>query len=110
MTDKKAHKTEDDAECCRIEEKINKAQEHHSDDDGHDHEHYNKEKSTFQMFLPAIISFVLLMVAIILDNYFTQSWFTGSVRIAWYVLAYAPVGFPVIKEAFESITQRRSFF
>ena len=89
--------------CCSLEEKINKKTEHHSDDDGHDHDHSSEEKSTFQMFLPAIISFVLLLIAIGFDNYFTQSWFTGWVRITWYVLAYIPVGFPVLKEAFESI-------
>ena len=89
--------------CCSLEEKINQSTEHHSDDDGHDHDHLSEEKSTFQMFLPAIISFVLLLVAIGFDNYFTQSWFTGWVRIAWYIVAYIPVGIPVVKEAFESI-------
>jgi Cd2+/Zn2+-exporting ATPase len=89
--------------CCSLEEKINQSTEHHSDDDGHDHDHSSEEKSTFQMFLPAIISFVLLMVAIGFDNYFTQSWFTGWVRIAWYIVAYIPVGVPVVKEAFESM-------
>src|SRR5574343_125086 len=89
--------------CCTLEEKINQSTEHHSDDDGHDHDHSNQEKSTFQMFLPAIMSLVLLMFAIRLDNYFTPSWFTGYIRIGWYILAYIPVGFPVIKDAFESI-------
>ena len=89
--------------CCSLEDKINNDSEHHSDDDGHNHEHSSEEKSTFQMFLPAIISLVLLMFAIGLDNYFTPSWFTGYIRIGWYVLAYIPVGFPVIKDAFESI-------
>ena len=95
--------------CCTLEEKINKKTEHHSDDDGHDHDHSNSEKSTFQMFLPAIISFVLLIVAIGLDNYFPQSWFTGYVRLGWYILAYIPVGFPVLKEALESIRKGEIF-
>ena len=95
--------------CCTLEEKINKKTEHHSDDDGHDHDHSTEEKSTLQMFLPAIISFVLLLVAIGLDNYFTQSWFTGWVRLVWYIVAYIPVGFPVIKEAFESIKKGEIF-
>ena len=95
--------------CCTLEEKINKKTEHHSEDDGHDHDHSNAEKSTFQMFLPAIISFVLLLVAIGFDNYFTQSWFTGWVRIAWYLVAYIPVGVPVVKEAFESIRKGEIF-
>lgn len=89
--------------CCSLEEKINQKTEYHSDDDGHDHDHSSEEKSTFQMFLPAIISFVLLMVAIGFDNCFTQSWFTGWIRIAWYIVAYIPVGIPVVKEAFRSI-------
>ena len=95
--------------CCTLEEKINKKTEHHSDDDGHDHDHSSEEKSTFQMFLPAIISFTLLLVAIGFDNYFTQSWFTGYVRIGWYIFAYIPVGFPVLKEAFESIRKGEIF-
>ena len=95
--------------CCTLEEKINKKTEHHSDDDGHDHDHSSKEKSTFRMFLPAIISFTLLLVAIGFDNYFTQSWFTGYVRIGWYIVAYIPVGFPVLKEAFESIRKGEIF-
>ena len=95
--------------CCTLEEKINKKPDNHSDDDGHDHNHSNEEKSTFQMFLPAIISFVLLMVAIGFNNYFPQSWFTGWVRIIWYVVAYAPVGFPVIKEAFVAIKKGEIF-
>ena len=95
--------------CCTLEEKINKKTEHHSDDDGHDHDHSKAEKSTFQMFLPAIISFVLLMIAIGFDNYFPQSWFTGYVRLGWYILAYLPVGFPVVKEAFESIRKGEIF-
>ena len=95
--------------CCTLEEKINKKTEHHSDDYGHDHDHSNAEKSTFQMFLPAIISFVLLIIAIGLDNYFPQSWFTGYIRLGWYVLAYFQVGFPVVKEAFESIKKGEIF-
>jgi Cd2+/Zn2+-exporting ATPase len=95
--------------CCTLEEKINKKTEHHSDDDGHDHEHSSEEKSTFQMLIPAIISFTLLLIAIGFDNYFPQSWFKGWVRIAWYVLAYIPVGFPVVKEAFESIRKGEIF-
>ncbi len=36
-------------------------------------------------------------------------WFTGWIRIVWYVVAYIPVGFPVIKEAFESIKEGEIF-
>jgi len=105
--------------CCTLEEKINMKTDKdsgcctthkepkHSDDDRHDHSSSNQ--TTFQMFMPAIISFVLLLVAIGFDNYFTQSWFTGWVRIVWYIVAYIPVGFPVLKEAFESIRKGEIF-
>ena len=99
----------DDSECCRIEEKNNKAEEQHSDDDGHNHDHASKEKSTFQLFLPAIISFGLLLLAIGFDNYFIQNWFTSWVRVVWYVAAYIPVGLPVVKEAIESIRKSDIF-
>ncbi|WP_223583314.1 heavy metal translocating P-type ATPase [Sphingobacterium sp. GVS05A] len=79
----------------------------HSDDDGHDHS--VAEGSTLKLFLPAIISFVLLIVAIAMDNWVPQGWFNGWVRIIWYVLAYIPVGFPVIKDALKSIGKGEIF-
>lgn len=109
MIDKKSHKIENDTECCKIEAKINNAEKQHAEDNEHDHDHASKEKSSFQLFLPAIISFGLLLLAIGFDNYFTQSWFTGWVRIVWYVTAYIPVGLPVIKEAIQSILKSDVF-
>ncbi|MDY3525785.1 heavy metal translocating P-type ATPase [Riemerella anatipestifer] len=118
----KNHKHTYDAQgkmtCCTQEEKIytqagakelikEKHQHDHSDDDGHDHSH--SESSPIKMFLPSIISLVLLLVAISFDNWLPQQWFTGWVRIIWYVVAYAPVGFPVIKEAVESIAKGEIF-
>ena len=79
----------------------------HSDEDGHDHSKGND--SVVKMFLPAMISLCLLLIAIAFDNYFPQSWFTGWVRIIWYVVAYIPVGFPVVKEAFTSIGKGEIF-
>jgi Cd2+/Zn2+-exporting ATPase len=96
--------------CCTLEEKINKVTDKHSHDDGHDHSHDHSENSSaLKMFLPSIISLVLLLLAIGFDNYIEQSWFNGWVRIAWYIIAYIPVGFPVIKEALESIQKGEIF-
>lgn len=81
----------------------------HSDGDGHDHSHDLEDKTALQLFTPAIISLVLLLVAIGFDNYFPQGWFTGWVRVIWYVVAYIPVGLPVIKEAIESIRYKDFF-
>jgi Cd2+/Zn2+-exporting ATPase len=61
------------------------------------------------MFLPSIISFIVLLIAILFDNYVSQSWFNGWIRIVWYVLAYIPVGIPVLKEAYESIRKGAIF-
>ena len=77
--------------------------------DGHDHDDRNGSESVFRIFLPSLISFVLLIVALLFDNYFPQSWFNGWVRIAWYVVAYLPVGFPVLKDAFQSIIKGAFF-
>ncbi|NOT38235.1 MAG: cadmium-translocating P-type ATPase [Saprospiraceae bacterium] len=79
----------------------------HSDEDGHDHSKSND--SVVKMFLPAMLSLCLLLIAIAFDNYFPQSWFTGWVRIIWYLVAYIPVGFPVVKEAFASIGKGEIF-
>ncbi len=79
----------------------------HSDEDEHDHS--GGSESTFKMFLPSVISLVLLLIAIAFDNYFPQTWFTGWVRIIWYAAAYAPVGFPVVKEAIVAISKGEIF-
>lgn len=73
----------------------------HTDDDGHNHDH--TDKTPFQLFLPSLISLLLLLAGIAMDYFFPQQWFTGWVRIIWYVAAYIPVGIPVLKEALISI-------
>ncbi|MDN5394926.1 MAG: cadmium-translocating P-type ATPase [Chryseobacterium sp.] len=91
-------------ECCSTKPKKKEQHAHdHSEGDGHDHSHDTGDKTPFQMFLPAIISFLLLLIGIALDNYIKTEWFTGWVRLVWYLAAYIPVGFPVLKEAYESI-------
>lgn len=79
----------------------------HGDDDGHDHT--SGGKSTFRMFLPSILSLVLLLLAIALDNWIPQQWFKGWIRIVWYAATYAPVGLPVIWEAIQSIRKKEVF-
>lgn len=123
----KNHKHTYDAQgrmtCCTLEDKIyikagakdliytkqekENHQHEHSEDDEHDHSSGNE--STIKMFLPAIISLVVLLSGIALDNFLKPEWFTDWVRIVWYVVAYIPVGVPVIKEAFESIAKGEIF-
>ena len=90
--------------CCSLEEKVNKYSEDH-----HDHNHSDTEKSNLRLFIPSIISFVLLISAIVIDNYIKTSWFTDWVRVSWYAIAYVPVGIPVIKDAFLTIRKGEVF-
>jgi Cd2+/Zn2+-exporting ATPase len=90
--------------CCSTHD-----EHQHSDSDSHDQDHSHGEGSYFQMFFPSIISFCLLLIGIVLDNYFPQTWFTVWIRMGWYSIAYIPVGFPVLKETFESIKKGQFF-
>ena len=75
------------------------SEEQHSHDDGHDH----GNGSAFKTYIPAIISFVMLMVGIAVDYFDAIPQFEGLIRVVWYTLAYIPVGFPVIKEGWKSL-------
>jgi Cd2+/Zn2+-exporting ATPase len=88
-------------ECCSTKPKQEHNHEGHDHD--HDHSHEIQDQSTFQLFLPAIISFALLLAGIGLDNFTDNDWFKGWARLVWYLVAYIPVGIPVLKEAYESI-------
>ena len=66
-------------------------------------------KMKFGKYLPAIVSFAMLISGMFLDNFNVLPFFKEWVRIVWYGLAYAPVGFPVIKEGWENI-RRGDFF
>ena len=100
--------------CCTEEEKIYRKagaeetlkQDHdghdHVDGDGHDHSQI--ESNLWKMFLPSIISFVLLLIALYFDHFLQPDWFTDWIRIGWYIVAYLPVGLPVLKEALVSIS------
>ena len=88
-----------------------KTKEHsngHSHDDGHNHDHEGKTDN-INTYLPAIFSFVLLIAGISLDYFKTFSFFDGWIRIIWYIAAYIPVGFPVIKAGWKSI-KKGDFF
>ena len=111
--------------CCTLEDKINAKSDHivakekqhkkedhhdHDDHDGHGHSHsHDADASKFQLFLPSIISLVLLLAGLYFDHFLKPSWFTGWLRIGWYVLAYLPVGLPVLKDAVTNVV-RGDFF
>lgn len=61
-----------------------------------------ENEANYKTYLPALISFVMLITGIVLDN-LEIPFFTGGVRLGWYLVAYFPVGFPVLKQGWESI-------
>ena len=84
------------------------SEEQHSHGDGHNHNNL-KSVSNLKTYLPAIFSFVMLIVGIAIDYFELFPHFSGWIRVLWYVVAYIPVGFPVVKEGWESI-KKGDFF
>ena len=79
-----------------------KHSEKHNPKNGHNHT--SPEKSGhIKAYLPAIFSFVMLIAGIAFDYFHPFPFFKGGVRIGWYIVAYIPVGLPVIKEGWISI-------
>ena len=71
----------------------------HSHDDGHNH---SSSSNNLKVYIPGIISFTMLMIGIALD-YFNATIFKDWLRLGWYIVAYLPVGLPVVKEGWKSI-------
>lgn len=80
----------------------------HTHDDGHNHGN-SQNSLNLKAYRPAIFSFVMLIAGIAFDYFDMFPFFKGWARIIWYVVAYIPVGFPVIKEGWESI-KKGDFF
>lgn len=114
--------------CCTQEEKIiqiadeqiiKSVEKEKSCCENEEHETETKFKKEHQktivnylvlkMFLPSVISFLLLITAIVYDNYLKPKWFLDEIRIAWYIVAYFPVAFPVIKDAIKGFAKGEIF-
>lgn len=101
--------------CCTQEEKIYRnadAEQLLKEKQAKEHDSLHDKPlkpSVWKKYLPAIISLIMLLIGIALDNYIKPSFFTAYIRLAWYLIAYLPVGFPVIKEAFQAILKGEFF-
>lgn len=102
---KKESKSHDD--CCSTHKHTH--EHNHENGHSHDHDHSHGGASGWKQYQPAIVSLIMLLVGIALDNYIKNSFFNGYIRLGWYIIAYYPVGFPVMKEAWEAII-RKEFF
>ncbi len=77
----------------------------HNHTDGH---HHGGNYKGLKVYIPAIASFLLLVIGIALD-YFEVSFFKDWLRLVWYIIAYLPVGFPVLKDGWKSIQKGEVF-
>lgn len=67
-------------------------------DDEHGHDHGNSSGSSWKTYAPVGVSLVMLLIGIVLDQFYPLPVFSGWVRFGWYAVAYLPVGFPVAKQ------------
>lgn len=112
--------------CCSLEEKVysraganelikpdaKPGHEAHSENEieGHEHGHAggSEKVSPWKQYAPSLISLILLLFGIIFD-YLKVGFFKDHVRLVWYLAAYTPVGFPVMKEGWEALRKKEFF-
>lgn len=94
--------------CCSTDESLHEHEHGPNSHDDQDHDH--GDSSSFQTYIPAIISFAMLVIGLLADHFKSPALFQNeTIRIIWYLVAYFPVGFPVFKQAGEML-KRRDFF
>ncbi|HRB40720.1 MAG TPA: heavy metal translocating P-type ATPase, partial [Bacteroidia bacterium] len=76
--------------CCTLEDNIYEnagrvdLKENH---DHNDHDHTHHESGMFSIYLPGLVSLVLLLAGMHFDYWNTFSWFNGWIRLVWYIIA-----------------------
>lgn len=76
---------------------------------GCSHHHHHESGNRFTEIGLPLLSFCVLMAGMIL-SYSGAGWFTSqTVRFIWYLVAFLPVGLPVLHEAIESIEAKDYF-
>jgi len=70
---------------------------------GHVHPHEEEEHTNLKAYIPAILSFIVLMLGITFDYFKVEVFNRNWIRLVWYGIAYIPVGLPVIKDGWSNI-------
>lgn len=70
--------------------------------------HSSGRRYSLKIYLPVLASLLLLLAGIAMD-YFDIGFFTGYIRLLWYVIAYIPVGYSVLKETLEGFINKEFF-
>ncbi len=92
--------------CCSLEEKVNTVAEYRLKEKGLS---VKITIADLKNFTPAIFSFILLVSAIVIDNFINQNWFNDYTRFIWYAISYLPVGIPVIFNAVKAMFKKDIF-
>ncbi|WP_316830159.1 heavy metal translocating P-type ATPase [Pedobacter aquatilis] len=101
------HHSEDSCCSSKVHQHDHKHEHDTHEGDEHDHDH-GGDPSAFKTYLPAIVTLVMLLIGITFDNLFHVNAFK-LIRPYWYILAYLPVGIPVLKEVWETF-KAKDFF
>lgn len=76
----------------------------------HEHEHTGShDTGWWRPYIGIAISLSLLIAGLILDHFHDFMTETVWAKPVWYFIAFLPVGFPVVKEAIEGISQKDYF-
>jgi len=75
----------------------------------HDEHSHEAQGEIVKLFMPAIVSLLLLLLGLCFDQLMQPDWFKGVIRFIWYLLAYWPVGLPVIRDAVKNIAKGNVF-
>lgn len=75
----------------------------------HCHCESHEEGGWFKPYIGAAVSLALLIAGLIIEHF--QDFMTDTIWVKplWYLVAFLPVGFPVVKEAFEGLSQKDYF-
>ncbi|MGB6084347.1 MAG: heavy metal translocating P-type ATPase [Moheibacter sp.] len=75
----------------------------------HEHDHNHGEVSLLKTYFPAILSGSMLALGIAMDYFNWEVYQNEMLRILWYIVAYIPVGFPVLLQGFRLILKGEFF-
>lgn len=102
-----SHPHDKEDSCCSSIAHQHNHEHSHTGGDEHDHDH-GGDPSAFKTYLPAIVTLTMLLIGIAFDNVFKVEAFK-IIRPYWYILAYLPVGIPVLKEVWETFKNKEFF-
>lgn len=70
---------------------------------------HSEKQHHFPPYILPAVSFVMLLAGLYMQQTDVELFSNETARFAWYLLAYLPVGLPVIREAIESIREKDIF-